>query len=88
MQPDVRQECERTGVNAWLQPEPDKRVEVPVNEEDRHAHRPLLQGAVLGGEPRRTDARDGSGRRDPQILERVSTEKVATDGLDRHAQLR
>ena len=87
LQPDVLQEHERTRINARVQPEPDKCVEVPLDAENCLADRPLLPSPLPRGEPRRPDARHGGGRRDAPILERFPAQKAVIDSVDRDAEL-
>ena len=87
MQPTIRQERERTRIDARLLPKSDQCVALALNEEAGHADGPLVPCALPGSEPRRSDLGDWSGRRDSQILECVPTQEAATDSVYCHAQL-
>ena len=58
LQPCLLKECQRARVNPWVLKERDYCLEIASNEEAGCAHRPHLQSAVPGDEPRRPNPSD------------------------------
>ena len=88
LQSDVREKCQRARVHPRIQPEPDKCLALPVDEEDCDIDWSLVPCPLPGCQPRRANPGDGRRRRDAPILERVPTEEAASDSLNCHAELR
>ena len=65
------------GVHPRLLSEPDPGVEVPQPCPGGEADGPQLPGALPGDVARRRGHRDGRGRRDAQVLERLFQGQVA-----------